>query len=213
MENEEEEEDLPLIIRIIVFGFQVVVVILVIVFTILTLGIFLQAEDENVPKQRRLRIPSIEEKLRITLQRKKHRLIEVRKRISELQLIVNKIRRTEKRMLFAVRFVITALLVGVNWVYLVSVKGISLDHVSNDSAACIELITNFNALILLLYSLPAYLLYGTVGRFTSAMKAKTVSILRRKHIPSLSELQLLREEEQQIIRDIGYLRTSLELFE
>lgn len=212
-EEEEEEEDLPFIIRIIVFAFQVAAVILFIVFTILTLGIFLRAEDDTAKEQRRLRIPSAEEKLRITLERRKHRFVVVRKRIGELQLIVNKIRRTEKRMLFAVRLVITALLVGINWLYIVRLQHMSWDNACRNPAACIELVTNFNALVLLLYSVPAYLLHGTVGRFTGAMKAKTVSILRRKHIPSLSELQLLREEEQQIIRDIGYLRTSLELFD
>lgn len=209
---QEKEENLPIIIRIIVFAFQVVFVVLFIVFTLLTLGIFLDAETDKSKEKKQSGTVSKEEKLRLALERKKHRLKIVRIRIGELQLIVQKIRRTEKRMLFAVRLVITLLLLAINLYYLTD--QLSKEGKSNYTIAqYIEYITNFNALILLLYSVPAYLLYGTVSRFTSAMKSKTVSILRRKHIPSLSELQLLREEEQQIIRDIGYLKNSLELFE
>lgn len=211
--KEEEEEDLPFLIRVIIFAFQVVAVILFIAFTILTLGIFLPTDKESSQEKRKSHIPSVEEKLRIALERKKQRLIVVRKRIGELQLIVTKIKRTEKRMLFAVRCVICAMLIAANWLYLDYQTEVSYTSLGSCAPSYIELITNFNALILLLYSIPAYLLYGTVGRFTGAMKIKTVSIMRRKHFPTLSELQLLREEEQQIMRDIGYLKNSLELFE
>ncbi|HLP56620.1 MAG TPA: hypothetical protein VK151_16405 [Fluviicola sp.] len=225
MSHEEEDDDLPFLLRVIVFAFQVVFVILFIVFTLLTFGIFLSEEDSSVKEQHRRKTISVEEKLRINLARKKNRLVLVRKRINELQLVVSKIRRSERRLFFAVRLVITSLLLFVNWQYLTFLdidptvlikKVLNLgDHLklNKSIAEIVEIVTNFNAMIILLYSVPAYLLYGTIGRFTKGMKTKTISILRKKHIPTLSELQFLREEEQQLIRDIGYLKNSLELFD
>lgn len=217
MEND-EENDLPLVIRLIVFAIQVALVILFIAFTIITLGIFLPDDSGEKTKEQK-KTPSIEEKLRVQLERKRNRLNRVRNRIVELQGMLKKIRATEQRILFSVRVLILSLVVLGNWYYLSRQEVVLSDFIPGSKEGqhtfvqVVDLVTGFNALILLTYSIPGYLLYGTVGRFTSAMKAKTVSILRRKHIPSFSELQLMREEEKQLLQEINYLKMRLEEFE
>lgn len=212
-----DDDDLPFIAQVILFPIRLALIILFIAFTLITFGIFLPGDKEE--KSVRSGTSSIKERLRIELSRKQNRLHQVRQRIGELQLIITKIKKSERMLLFWVRLTITSLIIGCNLLYLDQInfglgscQEIWEGHPGKDKglSELIEIITNFNALILLIYSFPAYLLYGTVGRFTSAMKAKTTTILRRKHIPSFSELQFMRDEEKQLSQEITYLQMRLQ---
>jgi len=218
MHTEDEDDDIHFLFRIIGLAFQIAVVILFVAFTLLTLGIFLPEDKPDEKKKSVKKVTSIEERLRIDLERKQHRLIRTRKRINELQLITAKIVQSEQRILFWSRMIILLILVIGNVLYLKN-QDVVQEYFTSESenskhtfSDIVELVTNLNALILLFYSIPAYLLYGTIGRFTAAMKTKVVQILRRKHIPSFSELQALREEEKLLTQDIRYLELRLKEF-
>lgn len=206
MPAKKKEESVPLIL----YPILIVLVILYIVFTILTLGIFLPDEDKSQVKGRPVQKSSEEEQLRVSLERKQHRLRAIVKRITELELIKRQITRREKRILFGVRFLIAGGLVLLNFYYLKEELPQNLKVHTPNISDYIDAIANFNAVILLGYALPAYLFYGTAAKFTAAMKRKITFILKKKHIPSLSELQLLKNEEYQLRQDIQFLKLQLE---
>jgi len=211
--QQEDEDDAPFLVQAIGFILGVILAILFIVLTILTLGIFLP--DDNEPKkQSATKIASREERLRVSLQRKKNRFTEVSKTIRELEPIIHKIRKTEKRVLFTSRLIVACLLIGANFYFLKS-NGLLRDitfpslHRSLLKPDFIDHVVNFNGLILILYGLPAYILYGTTARLTSSMKDKIIRILRKKHIHTFTELQKLREEEKTLKQEITHLNTLL----
>lgn len=210
---QKEDGYIPLILYPVYIAF----IIIYIVFTILTLGIFLPADEEKKDRKRIDRNASEEERIRVVLGRKKHRLRSITDRIHELNLIKQKITLREKRILFFVRLLMASILVAINVLYLscfFETGKFNFSYIRCRSADnMINALADFNACILLLYSLAAYILYGTIGRFTTAMKLKTSRILRKKHIPTLSELQSLKEEEAQLNRDISHLRLQLEQFQ
>ncbi len=211
MSTQKKGESIPLIL----YPILIVLVILYIVFTILTLGVFLPDEDKKEADRKPAPKSSEEERLRISLERKQNRLRSIGVRINELELIKRQITRREKRILFGVRFLITGGLVLINWGYLDYIGRIPLEgnFPKEVCKECIDQlissIANLNAVILLGYALPAYLFYGTAAKFTAAMKRKITFILKRKHIPSLSELQLLKNEETQLRHDIQFLKLQL----
>lgn len=217
-----EEGSFPLILYPIAIAF----IILYIVFTILTFGIFLPDEDEKANIKKPNQKGSEEERLQVSLQRKSNRLKSISARIHELNKIKQQITKREKRILFAVRLIVASCLVLINVWYLSNTENLSnsgklpntenllnIDEPPNPEIAIndyISTIANLNGCILMLYSLPAYILYGTIGKFTTAMKNKTTAILRKKHIPSLSELQMLKDEEVKLKKDIDYLKMQLQ---
>lgn len=208
----QDDDHVPFIFRVLFFPFQLIFIILFIVFTILTFGVFLKEDDKiRKPKKRRKDV-SLEERLQLDLQRKQHEIDLVRDRILALESTVTLIKRNERRIFFRVRLTIVLLIIGGNAAFL-AVRGVP-SH-SKEAQYCRDLIseiTDFNAFVLLLYTLPAFLLYGTVSRFTGAMKSKVVSILRRKHIPTFSELQQMKQTEKQLVSDIHYLQMRLREF-
>lgn len=204
MPAKKKEESIPFILYPII----IVLVILYIVFTILTLGIFLPEEDKKDVAGKTVQKHSEEERLRIAMERKQNRLKTIAVRISELEMIKRQITLREKRILFGVRFLITGGLVFINWVYLNNIANIDYQKGYTDQFICS--IANLNTFILLGYALPAYLFYGTAAKFTAVMKRKITFILKKKHIPSLSELQLLKGEATQLKQDIQYLKLQLE---
>ncbi|WP_300664846.1 hypothetical protein [Fluviicola sp.] len=207
MPAKKKEESIPLIL----YPILIVLVILYIVFTILTLGIFLPDDDKKETNGKSVQKSSEEERLRVSLERKQNRLKTIGVRISELELIKRQITRREKRILFGVRFLITGGLVLINWFYIDTIANIDYKKGYIDQFICST--ANLNTFILLGYALPAYLFYGTAAKFTAAMKRKITFILKKKHIPSLSELQLLKNEETQLRHDIHYLKLQLEKLE
>ena len=209
MKNQKKEK-LPFIIRIIVLAIQLVFIILFIVFTLLTLGIFLPDDKEKRKKKSGKPTASKEEWLLVNIERKQNRVRTIQERIGELEEIVSVIKRKERRMLFFARLVIVCFLVGANLVYLdcLEIDIIQIQWKKN-TIDYIEIITNFNAFVLLMYGIPAFLFYGTVGKFTTAMKAKSLQILKRKHIPTFSELQSLREEQKLLKQEILALELRL----
>ncbi|WP_343604413.1 hypothetical protein [Fluviicola sp.] len=206
MSANQKESRVPLLL----YPILIALVILYIVFTILTFGIFLPEGDKKKSGSKMTKNNSEEERIRIVLERKQNRLKTLVLRIAELEVIKRQITRKEKRILFGVRLIICIGLISFNWFYLNEIiqKSLNMKHIDQ----IIGSIADLNAIILLGYSLPAYLLYGTVGKFTSAMKRKITFILTKKHIPSLSELQLLKSEEMQLRQDIHQLKLALEGF-
>ncbi|MNU89335.1 hypothetical protein D3C71_791690 [compost metagenome] len=207
MPAKKKEESIPLIL----YPILIVLVILYIVFTILTLGIFLPDEDKKETTGKPPQKSSEEERLRVSLERKQNRLKTIVIRITELELIKHQITRREKRILFGVRLLIAGALVLVNWLYLIHIAEIPFIKECLDEL--IGSIANLNTIILLGYALPAYIFYGTAAKFTAAMKRKITFILKKKHIPSLSELQLLKSEETQLRQDIQRLKLQMEKWE
>lgn len=215
----EKENDRPLLIQLIVFVFQALFVILAIVFTILTFGIFLPDEEEKTRKKRkRPTVYDLHERLRVELKNKKARLAVINDRIVVLQQVKNKIAKREKRIFFGARLVIISLLLLLNCYYVQKFGKcneptiqhsfiLGKEYLPDDKL--IDIVVTFNGMILLLYSIPAYLLYGTVNRFTHVMKTKMIHFLSKKHHPTLSELKLLREEEQRLSREITGLAEQL----
>lgn len=197
-----DDESVPLIL----YPFLLVFTILFIVFTILTFGIFLPDEEKKKETPVKQKNRSIEERLLISKERKQHQLKGIAVRIHELQSIQQQIIKNEKRVLFAVRLLIASCLMIINYLY--------LKYTSCDRSVSFDLdkIANLNACILLLYGLPAYILFGTIEKFTNAMKIKTTTILRRKHIPTFSELKLLKDQEIRLKNEIHYLELQLEQF-
>lgn len=214
----EEKNDHSLLGQIIVFILQAAFIILAIVFTILTFGIFLP-DDEKKSRQKRKRPQVYDpyEKLCIELKNKKACLAVVKDRVAVLLLMKDKIARREKRIFFAARLVIISILLLLNWCYLQEfrmhrelVPGPCIyKMIPRTYDELIDLVVTFNGMILLLYSVPAYLLYGTVNRFTHVMKAKMIHFLSKKHQPTFSELKMLKEEEQRLIRQIGMLEDEI----
>ena len=190
MSKKTDDESLPLIL----YPFIIVITILFIVFTLVTFGVFLSDKDEKKEHQVKRKNKSVEESLRII----------------ELEAIKQQIMKNERRILFAVRLIIASTLVTVNYLYLQQTSGSTSD--SKNPFLDIDKIANLNTCILLLYSLPAYILFGTIEKFTYAMKIKTTTILRRKHIPTLSELKLLKDQEIRLKNEIHYLEMQLEQF-
>lgn len=210
----QDDDHVPFIFRVLFFPFQLIFIILFIVFTILTFGVFLKEDDKiRKPKKKRKDV-SLEERLQLDLQRKQHEIDRVRDRILALESTVTLIKRNERRIFFRVRLTIVLLIIGGNAAF-IAVRDVPSEPKLSEAQYYRDLIsdvTDFNALILLLYTLPAFLLYGTVSRFTGAMKSKTVSILRRKHIPTFSELQQMKQTEKQLVSDIHYLQMRLREF-
>lgn len=204
MTTNKKDSSIPLLL----YPILIALVILYIVFTIVTLGIFLPEDDKKKPKTNAAPNRSEEESLRVLLDRKQNRLKSISARITELELIKQQITRKEKRILFGVRTIIGLGLISLNWYYLTEI--VQKPLVPNNIDAIISSIANLNALLLLAYSLTAYILYGTVGKFTASMKRKITLILKKEHIPSLSELQLLKTEDVQLRQDIQQLKHSLE---
>ncbi|WP_430403894.1 hypothetical protein [Fluviicola sp.] len=206
MSKQTDDESFPLIL----YPFLLVFTILFIVFTILTFGIFLPDEEKKKETQVKQKNRSVEERLLISKERKQHQLRGITARIHELQSIQQQIIKNERRVLFAVRLMIASGLVTLNYLYLKYTS----DNPSAPICSLIDLdkIANLNTCILLLYGLPAYLLFGTIEKFTTAMKIKTTTILRRKHIPTFSELKLLKDKEIRLKNEIQYLEMQLEQF-
>ncbi len=207
MSAKKQQESIPLIL----YPLLIVLVILYIAFTILTLGIFLPDEDKKETTGKPVQRSSVEEQVRVSLEKKQNRLKTIVARIYELELIKRQITRKEKRILFGVRFLIAGGLVLTNWFYLYYIANI--DYKKGTTDQFVNSIANLNTFILLGYALPAYLFYGTAAKFTAAMKRKITFILKKKHIPSLSELQLLKSEENQLRQDIQFLKLQLERWE
>lgn len=201
-----DDESVPLIL----YPFLLVFTILFIVFTILTFGIFLPDEEKKKETLVKHKNRSIEERLLISKERKQHQLRGIVTRIHELQSIQQQIIKNEKRVLFAVRLLIASGLMMINYLYLKYTSGDT--SVSFWFLIDMDKIANLNTCILLLYGLPAYILFGTIEKFTNAMKIKTTTILRRKHIPTFSELKLLKDQEMRLKNEIHYLELQLEQF-
>ena len=197
----------PLLLSLIALPFRVIGLILYLVFTILTLGIFLI--DEKEEKVKEPKGPSLEEMLRVKIARREKRLEEIRPRIRELNDMKEKLLRNEKRYFFMMRLIIALMILGANIWYLSYLK----NETCFDLSKAIEGAGNLNSCILLLYSLPAFILYGSVGRFSAAMRSKVLQILRKRHIPTLTALNTLKKEENQLINEIGNLKLMLADYE
>ena len=62
---------------------------------------------------------------------------------------------------------------------------------------------NLNAAILTCYSFVAFISYGTISNFAKRMKSILAQQLRKNHLHSLSELEVLIKERDDLKRDLG----------
>ena len=63
-------------------------------------------------------------------------------------------------------------------------------------------ILTINGAILMGYSFVAFISYGTIPNFASALKMKIVYILEKNHIDSIEELQLLEKEHEILLKKL-----------
>ncbi|MBD3636818.1 MAG: hypothetical protein HUJ25_05695 [Crocinitomicaceae bacterium] len=67
---------------------------------------------------------------------------------------------------------------------------------------------NINSAALLLYGFTAYILYGSIGKFTESIKSSVINYLRRKHIHIWEELKRLKRRRVELIQKINDLKND-----
>jgi hypothetical protein len=161
--------------------FIIILVVFLAIALIVTLGWLFRKEQ----------IRKVEEEK----EKKIKRLAEVELKIRDLQERKDKIERREKKILIGARIGIGLILIVANCWY----KCYFIEHFNLGD------ILNFNGAILMGYAFLAFVTYGTIGNFVSALKLKFARILRRKHIDSLEGLEALIKEREQLKNDIDNL--------
>jgi hypothetical protein len=130
------------------------------------------------------------------LQKKKERLEIVKSKIAELNPLRKKIFKTERRIFIGTRIVIATGFIIYNVLCLWLVYGWKFDLGEQ---------MNINGAAVMLYSFIAFLLYGTPDNLVKEFKRKSKQRLKHKHIPMLSELKSLENEQKKLVIDIKNL--------
>jgi hypothetical protein len=152
-------------------SFNNILIVLILVLIILTFGWFVKKEKiEKEIKNIESRIKDIYERILI-LRNKKKKLEEIKK----LRFLL-------------VRIIIGIILITVNYLFIKNtIKVFDLRIIFNS-------VLTINGIILMGYSFIAFISYGTISNFSSALKSKITYILEKKHIDSIEELILLEDE-------------------
>lgn len=162
------------------------IAIIAVALIILIAGWFFKQEKE---RQR------IEEK-----EKKLNRLKEIKEKIKILQTNKKRIELIEKRILITARILIGVILIAINYFF-----GYDFIHPFNLSR-----IIDINEAVLLGYAFIAFITYGSIDNFVFALKSKVVHVLRKNHIESLEELEILLKEEIALNEEIKNLDNSIE---
>lgn len=157
---------------------NILVIAIVVVVIIITFGWFFRRDAKKQQKKTEDRIK------------------EVRNRISELQIIKEKLEQRKKYRLLAARIIIGFLFITANFFHLYKI-----DYTSGIEPILNSILT-INGAILMGYSFVAFISYGTIPNFTSALKMKIVYILEKNHIDSIEELQLLEKEHEMLVKKL-----------
>ncbi len=163
----------------------ILLVIFIVVYIVLTFGWFYKEEEER---------KRIEEG-----DKKEKRLKEIEIRIKELEAKKKEIERTERNVIIGVRIVIGLIIVTVNCFFAFCWR----------EKCTWSDVLNLNWSILMGYSFLAFITYGTIGNFISVLKKKLGKVLRRKHIDSLDELEMLIKERGELKQEIENLNKNI----
>lgn len=184
--NDKEQEKVE---RFLAIAFVIILGILLII----TLGIFFRRE--KIRKH-------IEEK-----EKKLQRLQEINDRLKLLEAQKHRIEKRERNILIAIRLGVAILLISLNSLYQSYIlPPFEIPKSLGD-------ILNFNGAILMVYAFVGFISYGTISNMLSALKAKLANLLRKRHLGSLEELELLLKEKEILKSEMGDLERNLALLQ
>jgi hypothetical protein len=150
---------------------NILLIVLIIVIIILTFGWFIK--KDKIEKE----IKDLESRIK-----------EIQDRVSVLRNKKEKLEQRKKLRFLLVRITIGMLLLASNFFFLKNTMNIF------DLLVIFNNILTINGIILLAYSFIAFITYGTISNFSSALKSKFTYILEKKHIDSIEELNSLENE-------------------
>lgn len=191
--NEEKEKEDARRLRF----FIIIAIVFVMIVMVLTFGWFYMQEKQKEEGQKRQEEERRKEEER---ERQLKRLAEVGVKIAELQLIKERIKKLEKRIVIWTRIGLGVILVAINWLY--KYYNIYPFHFEAD----IGKLLNLNAAILTAYSFLAFITFGTINNFAKRMKAILAALLREKNLHSLEELESLMKERETLKKELENLQ-------
>lgn len=158
---------------------KVIMIAIIIVIIILTFGWLVKEKKEKI-------LNDIDEL--------DSRINQVRQRISELSKNKKKLERRKKIRLLIVRLIIGVLFIVIDYFFIkYTITDCKLDLVLNN-------ILIINGAILMGYSFVAFIIYGTISNFLSALKRKFLYVLEKRRIDSIEELNALCQELEELLK-------------